>query len=140
MKNFLIVFLVLFSACFPGCEKIYFTNEPVVTTQTINVNLNLNQSYTDTLPLFDSGSVSYIHDAATNAMVSTIVTDTNGVSYYQYTPAKDFTGTDAVMINSSGYQNNVSPTNSSSSKNGKPNNSPIQNIVLTYINFTIKGK
>jgi len=69
----------------------------VTTAQSVDASINENNSYTYILPSA-KGSVSQISTPALHASASTVTTDANGNSVYNYTPTADYVGSDVVVV------------------------------------------
>ena len=91
--NLLLFAAVVFLAA-SSCKK-----EHQTITQTINVNLKLNASYSYTVPQAgDADDVMQITQQAMHSSVSKVTPDADGNVLFEYVPAKDFSGTDEVRI------------------------------------------
>lgn len=70
------------------------------TAQTVTATVSKNGAYTYTLPATTGNSRYTITTAASHAKTSVITTDAAGTAVYQYAPATDYTGADAVVLTS----------------------------------------
>lgn len=66
--------------------------------QTVEATVGKNGTYSFTLPATAGGSQYRITTAAGHALTSRVVTDNSGGAIYEYAPATDYTGTDAVVV------------------------------------------
>ena len=79
----------------PSCRKEGTEKPPI--EETVNANVNANESYSYTLPANSSGNFNIIQQSA-HSSVSQIEKDASGNTVYNYTPANGFTGMDVVVI------------------------------------------
>jgi len=69
---------------------------PPSVDETFNVRIAPNQSYE--MDLSNAGTVSIVKQATHFSVSETIVNSESGGQVYKYIPAKDFTGTDEVLL------------------------------------------
>ena len=79
-----------------SCKKERVEVEPI--TQTIEVTLKMNESYTFTLPKNTYDDAFGIATQAAHYAVSALGNDVAGNEVYRYQPAKDYKGTDTVVL------------------------------------------
>jgi hypothetical protein len=80
-----------------SCKKTEVERDPIAITE--NVTLKANEAYTFTLPENTSDDEFAIATQAAHFSVSELGKDaTTGKAIYQYTPARDYKGTDVVVI------------------------------------------
>jgi hypothetical protein len=80
-----------------SCKKESLDNlVPSTSGETINVRIAPNQSYEKDLT--NAGTVSILRQAIHFSVSETIVNIESGGQVYKYVPAKDFTGTDEVLL------------------------------------------
>ncbi|MFL5765675.1 MAG: hypothetical protein ACJ77K_17145 [Bacteroidia bacterium] len=79
-----------------SCKKEEQHKPPI--QETLNIELKANEAYTFTLPRNKRNDSYEITSQAAHYSISTVGEDASGNRIYQYTPATDYTGTDAVVI------------------------------------------
>jgi hypothetical protein len=102
-----IAFLMLISSC----ERLDFPIKPPppkTYNDTVRVTIFMGETYTDTIAAFSPVCLSQVKTDATHAKVSNLTMDIDRNAMYQYTPAANFFGTDAVTITMTGGQHHSS--------------------------------
>ncbi len=85
----------------PSCKKEH--NAPPI-NETVNTNLNVDQTYSYTLPANANPEGFKISTQSSHASVSTIAKDASGNFVYNYTPTSGYTGADNVVISNGGEE------------------------------------
>ena len=93
--SILFTFAALVALSFTSCRK---KEDEVQISKTETVSLKVNESYTFTLPKNTTDDLYAITAAASHASISSLGKNSAGEDIYQYTPAKDFYGTDNVTV------------------------------------------
>jgi hypothetical protein len=89
-----LLILVIFSAIImTACHK-----EHGDVTKVINVTLAPNQAYSYDVPAGDRDDVLQITQQAAHYLTNTLSINAGGDATLQYTPAKDYTGTDEIHV------------------------------------------
>lgn len=81
-----------------SCNKSRLEKEETVVKQTIDATINLNETYTFTLPANTSDDPFEITTQASHFRISELGTNAEGAAIYQYTPEADYVGTDVVVV------------------------------------------
>ena len=134
--------VVSFTQSCRKCDRELKHPQPHVTNQTVNATIAENSSYTYTLPVLARPGISYITAAPAHAGSSTIAADANGNIAYQYTPAKNFTGTDVIIITTQDEKNSggnpLSNYNPGAGQGGHHcSHQGGDNTIVTTINVTV---
>jgi len=79
-----------------SCKKEPMPKEAI--TQTINVGLKSNENYTFTLPKNQEDDPYEITSQAKHFGISEVGVNTSGERVFNYTPSKDYIGSDQVII------------------------------------------
>jgi hypothetical protein len=79
-----------------SCKKGKMHRAPV--TETINVQLKLNEAYTFTLPKNLRDDEYEFKEQASHASISALGKNANGDRVYSYTPALNYSGLDRVIV------------------------------------------
>ncbi len=138
MKKMITLFSVAgaFLLVFQSCNKLdHRHGAPVTTKETVNATIAANTGYSYALPKIGNGSQSKITVSAHHAFISMIVADNNGGAVYQYTPASDYSGTDAVVITTTGEEQNGGCSHGNSGHHH--DNDEDDKTTVTTINLTI---
>ena len=100
--NLIIAAIILSVVFISSCKKEHCDKQ---NNQVINVTINQNTSYTYQLLTANNGKAMGISQQASHSSVSTITTGaTPGSLVYSYVPAKDYLGTDAVVLSTQNSQ------------------------------------
>jgi hypothetical protein len=93
-----------------SCKKESHDNMgPATTDETINVKVAQNQLFQ--INMVNAGSVTITRQASHSAISEVGVNNETGALVYKYIPAKDFTGSDELVLLSSKTETNYSPNN-----------------------------
>lgn len=138
MKN-PILKLAIAATLFVGmtsCKKETMPKDAI--TQTLNVNLTLNENYTFKLPKNLRDDAYEITSQANHSKISQVGLNVNGEQVYQYTPMLNYTGNDQVIV-SNDEERNEQHNQPSGPHQGDCKNAEEDHYIIT-INFTVIKK
>lgn len=101
-KSIALAFLICVSVLtIQSCRKCDMPDkQETSSSQTINVSLQTNESYSYSLPVSTADREYSITSQASHFTVSETAKDATGNFIYHYTPSTDFSGNDQVVISS----------------------------------------
>jgi hypothetical protein len=129
------IFLLGLLALITSCKKDSFNERQSATTinQTVSAKIAANQSYQ--MDLTDAGNVSISRQASHYSVSQTAMDNAKGGTAYTYIPAKDFIGTDEVVLLASKTVVNTSYNNGGGCHSGS--NASTSSISNKYITVKI---